>query len=91
MLSDEEREQLEALAAADLRRPGNVVTAFVVAALAKKGRVRVQVAPAERSKYDINLRLTAPQWRELRRRTKAEERLLANLVTAIVVRELGKG
>jgi hypothetical protein len=95
MLSADEREQLKAVAAADLRTPGNVVTAFVIAALAKKGPVRVQVAPAERSKFDVNLQTCVSrrtqQWRELRQRAKADERLLANYVTAVVVSNLGKG
>ena len=90
-LSADERKQLKAVAAADLRTTENLVTGLVLAALAKTGRVRVQATPAERSKYTVHLRLTPKQHRELERRARAEGRLVANLVTAIVVRELGKG
>ena len=78
MLSASERKQLKAAAAADLRTQGNLVTGLVVAALARKTRVRVQAAPAERSKYTVHIRLTTQQRRELEKRAKAEGRLLAN-------------
>ena len=90
MLSAQERKQLGARAAADLRTVGNLVTHMLLAALAKKGRVRVQAAQAERSKYTVHFRLTSQQRRELERRAEAEGRLVANYVTAVVVSRLGK-
>ncbi len=47
MLPADERKQLEAAAATDLRTPANLVNIFVLAALAKKeSRLRVQAPPA---------------------------------------------
>jgi hypothetical protein len=42
-------------------------------------------------KYSTHLRLTLKQRKELERRAKAESRLLANYVAAVIVRELHKG
>jgi uncharacterized protein (DUF1778 family) len=90
-LSSEERRQLEAKAAAELRTPSNFVTRAVLAALGRKRPVKTRTTPAKRTRYSIKLRLTAQERRELKRRAEAEGRLVTNLVNAIVVRELGKG
>jgi hypothetical protein len=48
-LSADERSQLEAAAATELRTPANLVNTFVLAALAKKAsRLRVQAPQAKR-------------------------------------------
>ncbi len=91
MLSADEHKQLEAAAATDLRTPANLVNTFVLAALAKKAsRLRVQAPQAKRSKFSIHVHLTAQQRRELKRRAESEGRLVANYVSAVVVRELAK-
>ncbi len=89
--SAQERSQLEAAAATDLRTPANLVNTFVLAALAKKAsRLRVQAPQVKRSKFSIHVHLTRQQRRELERRARAEGRLVANFVSAVVVSKVGR-
>jgi hypothetical protein len=90
-LSPDEQKRLEDEAAVELRTPGNYVTRLVVAELSRKRPLKVSATVAERSQYNVKLRLTSQQRRELERRAGAEGRLVANYVSAVVVSRLGKG
>ncbi len=89
-LSRDERKKLEAQAAAELRTPGNYVTRLIVAELRRKRPLKVRATVAQRSHYNVHLRLTSQQRRELERRAEAEGRLVANYVSAVVVSGLGR-
>jgi hypothetical protein len=77
--------------AVELRSPGNYVTRLVVAELGQKRALKVRATIAERSRYNVKLRLTGQQHRELEKRARAEGRSVANFVSAVVVSGLGKG
>lgn len=89
-LSREEVRRLERAAAAELRTPGGYVTRLVLAELDQKRPVEVRPPRAGRVRYDVHLRLTETQRKALERRAQEEGQSAANLVTAIVVRELGE-
>ena len=62
-----------------------------LAAKGKRKRAVLDGDPSrERMAYEVNLTLTIPERRELKKRAAAERRSLSNLVARLVVGELGE-